>query len=917
MSDAAPLSLRSMDAQRSKSGRELGASLVLAIHRLLKVAQIHALDNMAVLQQLDQTTEALRIFCTRVQGPATFLFAKNTVFVSGQLLKASRTEYEAALELGATLASVGATELSIQPEVDNDDLRQLAESVVTALRDRSRGIARQPSPRVRLRRVDAAALLADEEELPNDEQIVRTYAQAIVVMRRVIETLADGRWELPHEAKRIAQKLVMLSEGDTPSFLGVTAMRNANHDAAGRAVNASILAVSMCRLLTDDLGMLARIAMAALLHDVGRPLVVGPARARGNVRLSEDEERRLPAAVAFVHTLLGGFRLPSMMRTVVDFEAQWHARCALLGPLYGGERGASIAARIVATAHRFNALLTPDPASRVLLSPDDAVAVIRKDAQDAEDRVVVTLLVGAIGLFPTGTVVELSSGERGVVVRSPDHPLEYVRPVVRIVYLANRSIADPPFDLDLREDPARVVTRVETAVDERLRSVRGQILEAAPRPSLPRSALRRSARPEPEPPTEEAPATQPSDVEPQPSSRRREPPPLPSRREVREVMDSVPPTPRVSVKESPPPSAGAPPTSRRVPWAALLVDSSPPPSSICAGTVPSPPPRRDSEPPSSQVSGVRPAGIPQTLPSMPAVRPPPPSTPPPPPSLSEPPSSVERTPSSISAVFSLITKNVTATARGTLAKTPLAHLFVYVLDRALTGTLVLTPPEETGIQHGVYFERGAAVRVWTPAGVAPLGRMLVETGQLPEAALADVGLSIVADHEPALEAELLRNGSATREQIALARAEQIRRGGELLFTLSRATEYAFFADTDLVEGHVGSIAGYVPPLELLTRGLRKLGEDSVMTRVLERLGTQPLRLTAGLRDDAFGFDLDEAAAFGAIALSAPTLADLDKNPLLDPVAARRVVYVLLLTRSLELAGSPSQRTPIGNPSSSR
>ena len=112
-------------AQRQQT-RELGSALARQIFRLLKVAQFHALDNMAFLQQLDQTVEALKVFGAQSGEPLTLLFAKSTVFVCGQLLKASRSEYEAALELSAMVHRLGVTQLSIQTHAERADLRELA-----------------------------------------------------------------------------------------------------------------------------------------------------------------------------------------------------------------------------------------------------------------------------------------------------------------------------------------------------------------------------------------------------------------------------------------------------------------------------------------------------------------------------------------------------------------------------------------------------------------------------------------------------------------------------------------------------------------------------------------------------------------------------------------------------------------------
>jgi len=282
----------------------------------------------------------------------------------------------------------------------------------------------------------------------------------------------------------------------------------------------------------------------------------------------------------------------------------------------------------------------------------------------------------------------------------------------------------------------------------------------------------------------------------------------------------------------------------------------------------------------------------------------------------DPPSWLDRTPSSVTGVFSLITKNVAATARGTLGKTPLAHLLVYVLEHRLSGTLVLTPAEESGIQHGIHFDQGVATQVWTPAGVAPLATMLCMCGHLGEDQLADPALFLVTENEPALEAELSRCGYVTGEQIAEARALQLVIGTEFLFTLPPTTEYAFFAEVNLVQPHVGSIVGGVQPLELVMLGVRKRADDAMMMKLLERLGDEPLVLAQGMRGTGFGYELEEAAVFEALALGEPSLPELLDNPLLDAAAVRRVIYVLLLTRGIVLGDGASQRPPIDNPSSS-
>ena len=81
------------------------------------IEEDEALDDYvpaAVVQQLEQTADAIRLFGARTGSPLSLLFAKTTVFVGGQLLKGSRAVYTAALELGQMLDKLGLSEIVFQ-----------------------------------------------------------------------------------------------------------------------------------------------------------------------------------------------------------------------------------------------------------------------------------------------------------------------------------------------------------------------------------------------------------------------------------------------------------------------------------------------------------------------------------------------------------------------------------------------------------------------------------------------------------------------------------------------------------------------------------------------------------------------------------------------------------------------------------
>ena len=872
------------DLAQRQQARELGSSLARHVFRLLKVAQFHALDNMAFLQQVDQTVEALGVFGTQTGEPLSLLFTKSTVFVCGQLLKASRAEYEAALELSKMVRALGVTQLTLQTDANRADLKALARLFQPGSPLKAEHGVIEPSPRVRLRYVHAARLDENENELTPEEQVLRTYATTVVVMRRVYENLMAGRYQLPNQAKRLAQRLVVLSEGDTPAFLGVTGMRNLNHDAAGRAVNRAILAVSMGRQLTGDLATLSRIAMSALFFDVAVPLVTGAAGlGEGQVvvaKMTDQAAARLPAATAAVLTALGQVREASLVRTVIAYEAQWLRQPEALGPLYDGAHRPMVAARIVATAHRFNQLVEPDLAASRTPSVDEAITVLRSEAKEALDHAMLVLLIGALGVFPRGAIVELSTGERAVVLQSADNPAEYARPSVRLIYDSSGQLLRSKVVLDLSQDPGRQITRVIQDSDPELRRASEQVLAVGGAPprgpaSVSEASERtlRSAASTDRPPASTGAASEPTPRPPDsaPLIER----PAPSARAVSER------TPRSPSVEQPPPSStpdsrrGRAPRSGRGSGAVELVEA--------------PPSRRDprsedwdDEPP-SEPSGASTPGSGSRFQTSPTLdwrqR-----------AVALPPKSTPRNAS--------LAEGFAPSAEGSLHKKPLSHLLLYLEERALGGTLVLAEPSEQpeleATEHAVFFREGKPFKAYVAGRIATLGSLLVGSGALEQGQLEDIALA--GGHEAELERELIDLGLVRPEQIAEVRSTQVYERIKFLFSLAPNTLFAFYGDVDLLQTRWGRIPAAVSPRAALTLGLREHPEVEAMDRVLAQSAAGPLAMSAGASVDEFEFSPDELAVVIAIATGKPSLLELIEAGH-EPQIARQVVYQLLLSRA--------------------
>ena len=229
-------------------------------------------------------------------------------------------------------------------------------------------------------------------------------------------------------------------------MLGVTALANAHRDDAGRALQSAVLTIVLAREMTSDSSMVARMAMAALLADVGRVRLVGSAGRDRFVRLGDAVETVVPPMTSAVSLGLGGINAQIALHTVIVFETTWLEREAKLGPL----PSTLLQSRVVQLARAVLDLLAPRDNSRSL-SLLDAIEALTKDPK--MDRTLLKLLVKAVGLNPVGTVVELENGEWAVVAGPSKNPRAIDRPIVRVVIGDDGLSVDPPEEWDLGNPP--------------------------------------------------------------------------------------------------------------------------------------------------------------------------------------------------------------------------------------------------------------------------------------------------------------------------------------------------------------------------------------------------------------------------------------------------------------------------------
>lgn len=470
-------------AARGEQRRRASAQVVFSLYRLVKALQLHADNNQAIQGLLTALKTSIDEVCKLGEVEALkIVFSGQTIFVNGQIMRAARDTYAIAIELGEMLERCGVTELTIDRSIELQTLASFARVVSDSTRDRAAGERlRQGELRgIRARRVNLDATKDSERDRTPAERAARTYAVSVVILRSQYASLTDGDYSLPQRVRRVAQKLTAQVEEDAISMVALAAAPHPDRDPAWLAVSSTIIALAMAQLLSTDRLVLGNLAMAGLLADAGRARLEHGGMGALRRTLNEEEEDRVAASGLLSLTALGKLHPPSIVRSVIAYEALALQRQHRLGALYAGARAPSILARILHVARSFTELRLSESSSTGHV--DDIIQLMMRRADGAE-RVYIKLLLGALGFFPMGTLVELDSGEIGVVTSAADLPIDFARPKVRVLHTRGGELLDPPVDLDLAAPVSdglrRRIVRTVDANEAQLTAIRSAIRSAA------------------------------------------------------------------------------------------------------------------------------------------------------------------------------------------------------------------------------------------------------------------------------------------------------------------------------------------------------------------------------------------------------------------------------------------------------
>jgi len=310
---------------------------------------------------------------------------------------------------------------------------------------------------------------------PSDAVHEETRIRAAQCINRTLTSIAQGKRADLAQVMSVVDEILEELDDSSEMVFGLSTLRGVDDYTFMHCVNVSILALILGSGLKMDKKRLKNLGVGAILHDVGKTKVERSILLKPS-RLSPDEFARVTLHTVYGYDILNNhFGMPMESACVA---LQHHERYNGGGYPEGlvGE-AIHLNGRITAVADVYDAM-TSDRVYRAAILPHKAIEFIRDGAGEEFDPKVIKVLLERIAPYPAGTLVRLSTGQVGVVIKQvPRQPLY---PLVRVVTDDKLELVEP---YDLTTEPSSGVS-IEAVMDRYPEKVELQIQARNHRGSL-------------------------------------------------------------------------------------------------------------------------------------------------------------------------------------------------------------------------------------------------------------------------------------------------------------------------------------------------------------------------------------------------------------------------------------------------
>jgi len=411
--------------------------LLLALHSLLRTVLIHDDSNRQAVECAGNFVDAVSTLCGEDDEELTLQLSNGRFFLGDEKILQSKNTaalIQLMIEYFEKRQLSGVTFFHDINETNHNDILAFARMVNRA------GEEKDPSSWLKnkihekdffwvqlFEPIQEAGDLEAEGEGQDDisdgetrrDRARKAYSYGLANLKEVARKLGSGQRAGISKSVRLVQNLVNLLNDDEPVLLGLSTLRIYDDDTYSHSINVALLSMCIGKRIGLSRGALEKLGLSALFHDLGK-VSIPSAITKKPAKLTNRENSIMQTHPLHSVRQIVMLRAPHSRKAQLVLPAfEHHMKFDLTGYPKASNWYPSLFGRIITIADVFDAITTPRIYRKTCLSPDRALGYMIQLSGNDFDPILLKVFINMLGFYPPGTLVELSTGELGLVIDTP------------------------------------------------------------------------------------------------------------------------------------------------------------------------------------------------------------------------------------------------------------------------------------------------------------------------------------------------------------------------------------------------------------------------------------------------------------------------------------------------------------------
>jgi HD-GYP domain-containing protein (c-di-GMP phosphodiesterase class II) len=404
--------------------------LFLALHRMIHAVRIHKDNNELVQASLKQFRKVLS--ARELEGDLAVLISGERFFIEGERIK-FRKELASLIQVlldffqrrGLAGLSFDASAVKA-PEAEI--LRFVRWLVRSVEQDKPYAWLKEKLEVADFSWIGIVQEVDSRHITPEDDLRERgrlMYMHALTSVKQMAEKISVQGHAGVRKAKRMVQGMVDIVMKDDGVLVGLSSIKDYDDYTYIHSVNVAVLSLCLGKRIGLSRVPLEHLGICGLLHDLGKvevPLDV--LTKAGALNAKEWEEiRRHPLTSAKQILMLNASNDLKSKIFLAPFEH--HIKNDMTGyPYTSAKQEVSLFGKILHITDVYDAMTSPRVYRPFAFSPDQTLSKMMEGSGSDYDPTLLKIFIRMMGAYPMGTLVELDTGEMGLVMESPMDSLD-------------------------------------------------------------------------------------------------------------------------------------------------------------------------------------------------------------------------------------------------------------------------------------------------------------------------------------------------------------------------------------------------------------------------------------------------------------------------------------------------------------